>query len=181
MEKEMNITEKLAAIQQEMVAPKNNKNTFGNYAYRTFESINEALKPLLKKYECAVILKDEVFAVEGTIFNKTTARLTDKSGEWWEVTSSCPFDLTHRGMSAEQCGGSTLSYSRKYCLQALLLLDGNADPDAMKPLSLAEQVTNCTSYKQLCQLWAALSPDEGTNEEIKQLFAKRKEQLLKKQ
>lgn len=179
--KQMVLSEKLAAIQRELTAPKSNKNSFGNYSYRTFESINEALKPLLEKYNCTLFLEDEIFAVEGIIFNKTTASIisNDDDGGFMKVASSCPLDLTHRGMSAEQCGGSTLSYSRKYCLQGLFLIDGNADPDSMQPITIADQVARCKSIKELLQLWSSLTEEEGTDERIKAIFNKRKEQLSK--
>ena len=38
---------RLAKIQQELKAPKNQFNKFGNYKYRSCEDILEAVKPLL--------------------------------------------------------------------------------------------------------------------------------------
>ena len=38
--------EKLLKIQQELKVPKNNRNTFGNYNYRSCEDIVEEAKPL---------------------------------------------------------------------------------------------------------------------------------------
>lgn len=176
-----NIYQKLVAIQNEMAAPKNQKNEFGKYSYRNLESINEALKPLLDKYGCTLYFNDEIFTAGESIFLKTTVTLVDTESEnSITVTSPCPIDLSHRGMSAEQCGGSGISYSRKYCISALLLLDGNEDPDSMKPKSLAEQVAACTSYKQLAQLWGQLDPEEGTDEKVRELFTRKKQQLLNK-
>ena len=40
----MNITEKLLKISTELKAPKNQRNNFGNYNYRSAEDILEALK-----------------------------------------------------------------------------------------------------------------------------------------
>ena len=40
---------RLFTIQQELKAPKNQKNNFGGYNYRSCEDILEAVKPLLKK------------------------------------------------------------------------------------------------------------------------------------
>ena len=39
----------LMAVQSELKAPKGQKNTFGNYSYRSAEDILEAVKPLLKE------------------------------------------------------------------------------------------------------------------------------------
>ena len=43
--------EKLQQIQAELKAPKNQRNNFGKYNYRSCEDILEAVKPLLSKYE----------------------------------------------------------------------------------------------------------------------------------
>ncbi len=43
------INEILNSIQSELKAPKNQKNTFGGYFYRTLDGIFENVKPLLKK------------------------------------------------------------------------------------------------------------------------------------
>ena len=39
----MTVYKKLIKVQQELKAPKNHRNTFGNYNYRTAEDILEAL------------------------------------------------------------------------------------------------------------------------------------------
>ena len=43
----MNLAEKLLYIQQNLKAPKNQYNKFGNFKYRSCEDILEAVKPLL--------------------------------------------------------------------------------------------------------------------------------------
>ena len=53
----------LIEIQSELKAPKNQHNKFGGYNYRSCEDILEAVKPLLKKHGCSLILYDEVEAV----------------------------------------------------------------------------------------------------------------------
>ena len=47
---------RLAKIQQELKAPKNQFNKFGNYKYRSCEDILEAVKPLLNGRSSADIL-----------------------------------------------------------------------------------------------------------------------------
>ena len=56
----MNIYEKLAAVQQELKAPKDKKNTFAGYNYRSAESILEAVKPVLAKYKATIMMSDSV-------------------------------------------------------------------------------------------------------------------------
>ena len=53
------LTKQLAQVQKELKAPKNQRNTFGNYNYRSCEDILEAVKPLLPE-GTVVIIKDEV-------------------------------------------------------------------------------------------------------------------------
>jgi len=48
----------LARIQKELKAPKNNKNLFGNYNYRSCEDILEAVKPLLG--DATLTISDEI-------------------------------------------------------------------------------------------------------------------------
>ena len=44
-----NSQSKLVNVQSTLKAPKNQRNNFGNYNYRSCEDILEAVKPILKK------------------------------------------------------------------------------------------------------------------------------------
>ena len=57
----MNIFEKLVNVQNELKAPKNQWNKFGEYNYRSCEDILEALKPLLLKYKICQFINDEIY------------------------------------------------------------------------------------------------------------------------
>ena len=46
----MNIYEKLLVIQKGLKAPKNQRNDFGKYNYRSCEDILESVKPLLLRH-----------------------------------------------------------------------------------------------------------------------------------
>ena len=46
--------EKLIKIQSELKAPKNQRNGYGNYNYRSCEDIFEAVKPLLNKKQFSI-------------------------------------------------------------------------------------------------------------------------------
>ena len=61
----------LLKIQSELKAPKNQFNSFGKYKYRSTEDILEAVKPLLLKYECTMIISDSVQEKAGIIFCET--------------------------------------------------------------------------------------------------------------
>ena len=55
----MNIYSKLMKLQYELKAPKGQFNSFGKYKYRSCEDVLEALKPLLHKHGCVLLLTDE--------------------------------------------------------------------------------------------------------------------------
>ena len=120
-------TSKLLLIQSTLKCPKNQFNKFGNYAYRSCEDILEAVKPLLYDTQTTLTVSDEVVAVWDRIYIKATATLKD--AETWEVietsTAYAREDESQKWMSVSQISGSASSYSRKYCLAWLFLLDSN--------------------------------------------------------
>ena len=124
----------LIAIQNELKAPKNQYNSFGKYKYRSCEDILEALKPLLLKYECTLTIEDEVKEVAGIAFIESTVSIqVDKEGrtEGRAVTAQAGIDVNRKGMDVAQCFGASSSYSRKYALNGLFLIDDSAlDPDS---------------------------------------------------
>ena len=65
----------LSKIQTELNAPKNQRNTFGKYNYRSCEDILLGLKPLLKETETSVILSDEIKIIGDRIYVVATAKL----------------------------------------------------------------------------------------------------------
>jgi hypothetical protein len=124
----------LILIQNELKAPKNQYNSFGKYKYRSCEDILEALKPLLLKYECTLTIEDEVKEVAGIAFIESTVSIQiDKEGrtEGRAVTAQAGIDINRKGMDVAQCFGASSSYSRKYALNGLFLIDDSAlDPDS---------------------------------------------------
>ena len=119
----------LIAIQSELKAPKNQYNSFGKYKYRSVEDILEAVKPLLLKYGCTLIIEDEVKEVGGIVFIEATASI-QKDMEGRAVTAQAGIDINRKGMDVAQSFGSSSSYARKYALSGLLLIDDNKDPDS---------------------------------------------------
>ena len=128
----MKIYEQLAKIQQELKAPKNLFNKFGNYPYRNAEGILEAVKPLLGGL--ALIINDEPVMIGERYYIKSTAMLTN--GE--ESVSAVAYareDEQKKGMDGCQLTGTCSSYARKYALNALLMIDDakDSDDDALSP------------------------------------------------
>ena len=126
----MNIYEKLAAVQQELKAPKDKKNTFAGYSYRSAEGILEAVKPVLDKYDATIVLSDEMTKVGDRIYVKVTAVFLDLSeGATLQVTAYAREAETKKGLDDSQITGTASSYARKYALNGLLLIDDTKDAD----------------------------------------------------
>lgn len=126
----MTIYEKLQAIQQELKVPKDQKNTFGNYMYRSCEDILEKLKPLEAKHGVVLILSDDAVAVGDRLFIKATATLRDiKTDEQVQTSAFAMHSIEKKGMDDSQMSGTASSYARKYACNALFLLDDTKDAD----------------------------------------------------
>lgn len=120
---------KLVKIQTELKAPKNQRNTFGNYNYRSCEDILEAVKPLANAEGCVVTVSDEVVIVGDRIYVKATATITDGDHEIM-TTAFAREPEQQKGMNEAQITGSASSYSRKYALNGLFAIDDTKDADA---------------------------------------------------
>jgi hypothetical protein len=126
----MEITEKLAAIQQELKAPKSQYNSFGKYHYRKCEDILEAVKPLLAKYRCVLTLSDDIHCLGDRYYIKVLATLTDLDADHEiTVTALAREEEKKAGMDGSQITGASSSYARKYALNGLFAIDDTADSD----------------------------------------------------
>ena len=121
---------KLIEIQSELKAPKNQRNNFGKYNYRSCEDILEAVKPLLKKHDCTLTITDEIKEVGGLVFVEAIATIIDKDGQFKTVKAQAGIDANRKGMDIAQSFGSSSSYARKYALNGLFLIDDTKDADA---------------------------------------------------
>lgn len=123
------IYEALMKIQSELKAPKNQRNNFGGYNYRSCEDIMEAVKPLLLKNGVVLTVSDDMSVVGNRVYVKATATLSD--GE--DVISNSAFAReaeVKKGMDDSQITGATSSYARKYALNGLFCIDDTKDADA---------------------------------------------------
>jgi hypothetical protein len=119
---------KLNEIQQKISVPKNQRNTFGNYDYRSCEDILAEVKPLLG--EATLTLTDDLVCIGERYYIKSTATLVDGDKVWF-ANGFAREDVEKKGMDLAQLTGSCSSYSRKYALNGLLLLDDVKDADTM--------------------------------------------------
>lgn len=126
--KDMTITQKLAKIQASLKAPKDLYNSFGKYKYRNFESICEAVKPLLTELECCLTLSDSIVQVGERYYIKAIAELRDENGAI-HASAYAREALDKKGMDDSQITGTASSYARKYACNGLFLLDDTKDAD----------------------------------------------------
>lgn len=120
----------LIAIQSELKAPKSQFNRFGGYKYRKAEDILEAVKPLLAKQKCTLIITDDVVLIGNRIYVKATATIKNEKGECETTTGWAREEESKKGMDGSQITGASSSYARKYALNGLFAIDDNADSDA---------------------------------------------------
>ena len=119
----------LIAIQSELKAPKSQFNKFGGYKYRKAEDILEAVKPLLAKQKCTLIITDDVVLIGNRIYVKATATIKNEKGECETTNGWAREEETKKGMDGSQITGASSSYARKYALNGLFAIDDNADSD----------------------------------------------------
>jgi hypothetical protein len=142
---ESNVYDVLTLIQNELKAPKNQRNKFGNYNYRSCEDIMEALKPILLRHNAGCKLSDKIIIIgtpevlfdpegkilkeSGRVYIEATCTFT-YGNEMIETTASAREEYQKKGMDSMQLTGATSSYARKYSLNAMFLIDDSKDSDA---------------------------------------------------
>ena len=149
MADKLSLRAKLMHIQEELKAPKNLFNKFGNYYYRNAESIQEALKPLEVKYGVMVTLTDNIEVIGERVYVKAVANIFDtESNDSISVWAYAREAETKKGMDDAQVTGATSSYARKYALNGLFLLDDTKDVDSEEYQAQSKQETNKATSKK---------------------------------
>jgi hypothetical protein len=116
----------LSSIQQKLKAPKNQRNTFGNYNYRSCEDILEAVKPLLNGF--ILTLNDEICLIGERYYIRATVTLSDGENSV-SATAYAREGENRKGMDDSQLTGACSSYARKYALNGLFCIDDEKDAD----------------------------------------------------
>ena len=121
---------KFSEIQQTLKSPKDSRNEFGKYNYRTCSAILEAVKPLLGP--ATLIVSDELVLIGERYYIKATATYTNKDeGETFTATAYAREPLDKKGMDEAQITGASSTYARKAALSGLFAIDDSSnDPDA---------------------------------------------------
>lgn len=120
--------EALKKIQQKLKAPKNQRNSFGGYNYRSCEDILEAAKPLLDQENAMLLLSDELVQIGERYYVKATAKFIEGDNTI-ETTAYAREAEVKKGMDDSQITGTASSYARKYALNGLFLIDDTKDAD----------------------------------------------------
>lgn len=123
---------KLSLIQSELKVGKTRFNKFGNFNYRSCEDIFDAIKPLLEKHKCSLVVTDTIEAVGNIIYVNATATLTDEESKDFTKVSAQAGIEPRKGMDIAQSFGASSSYARKYALSGMFLLDDVNDPDTFE-------------------------------------------------
>lgn len=136
----MNLFKKLAKVQEELKAPKNQYNSFGKYHYRSCEDILEAAKPLCLANGLVLTLSDEIKNIGNNNYVEATATVIEiETGEKHSNFASARESVTKKGMDDSQITGSTSSYARKYALNGLFSIDDTKDADTKPPTTNNKQ------------------------------------------
>ena len=124
------LIQSLIYIQQHLIVPKDQFNSFGKYNYRSLESILAAIKPLLRSQNCGIRFEDEVIELGGRTFLKTTLYFFNDKGDTITTSAIAEHTATKTGMDAAQITGAASSYARKYAMNALFAIDDTKDADS---------------------------------------------------
>ena len=167
----MNLLEKLMNIQNELVAPKGQFNSFGKYNYRNAEDILEAVKPLLFKYKCTLNMADEIIFKEGRFYVESTVTIKDVESLETESSVGCAREEeSKKGMDGSQVTGASSSYARKYALSGLFAIDDNKDSDTTN--THGKEVKKL-SEAQVKRAYALAGKANVTKEQVdKQIYTK---------
>lgn len=137
----MKIIESLQNIQQELKAPKGQYNSFGGFKFRSCEDILEAVKPLLKKEDMAIVLSDELVNIGDRYYVKATATLYNSEGEVLTNSAYAREEESKKGMDGSQITGASSSYARKYALNGLFAIDDVKDSDTTNQVESTTEST----------------------------------------
>lgn len=146
MENKMTLHEKLNLIQTKLEAPKDLYNKFGNYRYRSAESILAATKPFLREMGLTLVTESKISEHLNRIYVECTVTISDgKTSE--SASGMAREEETKKGMDGSQITGAAMSYAKKYALGNLFAIDDTKDADTIEyaqQVQAAQQSTTAT-------------------------------------
>lgn len=157
----MEVYKKLLEIQTRLKAPKGQENTFGHYNYRSCEDILEAVKPLLKDQNCALVICDGIEHIGERYYICAEASLIDaETGDKVSNKAYAREEENKKGMDGSQITGTSSSYARKYALNGLFAIDDAKDADTD---GFRKQTNGPTKAEQAADSKKADKINEGFN------------------
>lgn len=189
----------LINIQSGLKVPKNQRNNFGKYNFRSAEDILESVKPLLAKEKCFLTISDELILVGDRYYIQATAMLTNSEGKIVQTTALAREEFEQKGMNSAQLTGSTSSYARKYALNGLFAIDDTKDDDfnnthdkPVKPTvktapqtppvvptfdikDIQTKIDACKSVEELMGIWADNKSLQANDAFVKILTTKKRQ------
>lgn len=167
----MNIYEKLIKVQNELKAPKNQRNNSGGYNYRSCEDILEAVKPILKDNGLTLFLTDDIVNIGNRYYIVAIATLIDiETGEKLTTQANARESEIKKGMDDSQITGTASSYARKYCLNGLFLIDDTKDADTDE--FTKQTKTQKINQTMITSLTEAIKNKEYTRGYVKEILGK---------
>lgn len=118
-------------IQSLMIVPKDKRNDFGRYDYRTAEGIKNKLREVINENEdlkAHLTETTEIVVIDGWKYVKATEILETPNAKH-EVSAFARETENKKGMDQAQITGSSTSYARKYALNGLFAIGDETDPD----------------------------------------------------
>lgn len=122
MEKDLTFWEKVIKLQAEAKVDKDKKGNNGKYTfpYRDKDSILSVIKPVLYNLGLSLRNTHDIISLEGRIFIKCSAILTDGVDQ---IESVAFAELENSALlKGAQLTGSTITYAERYALCSLLLI-----------------------------------------------------------
>lgn len=182
----------LISIQSKLKAPKDKRNEFGKYNYRSAEGILEAVKPLLTESKCTLTITDDILLLGDRFYVKATVTIKNSTGETETATAFAREEETKKGMDASQITGTASSYARKYALNGLLCIDDTKDADALNtspeytqpvssavPKSVFDSIRNAATRDELVSIYNKY-PQYHNNAEFVTVITERSAVVTKK-
>lgn len=147
--KDKTLHDKLIDIQQNLKVPKLRENDFGNFNYRSIEDIEDKVKPFLEKGKLTLTFDDDLIGIEGRVYVKSTAILSDGENEIRRSAFAREAEKPKAKTDDAQLTGGCSSYASKYAAQKLFLIDdGKNDPDNPNSQSTDSQKESLSKAKQ---------------------------------
>lgn len=146
MENKMTLHEKLNLIQTKLEAPKDLYNKFGNYRYRSAESILAATKPFLREMGLTLITESKISEHLNRVYVECTVTISDGKTSV-SASGMAREEETKKGMDGSQITGAAMSYAKKYALGNLFAIDDTKDADTTEyaqQVQAAQQSTTAT-------------------------------------